>query len=322
MKQQNGFTRYTFGRPLAVRYLRLLLKSNYGSGNGISLAEIEVVGVPYTKQIFDFPAGIAVNPQGNIDVVDSGFGFVQRLSPDGTLLATLGQPGSTAGHLVNATGMAEDSAGNIYVMNSGRRLVKLSPQGQMLKEWGTAGSGPGQFAAANGVATDRQGNVYVADSNNNRVQKFSADGQFLAAFPGAPRAIGNILGIAVDGQGNMYVSNGAGDFIVKLSPTGQELVRWGTGGHNPGQFSHPIGIALDAAGNVYVADSQNNRIQKFSADGQYITSWTTPGTGASPPVRPQYLAVDAAGNVYVTSGAAGQVVQKFSSSGQLLATWH
>jgi sugar lactone lactonase YvrE len=72
---------------------------------------------------------------------------------------------------------------------------------------------------------------------------------------------------------------------------------------------------------VYVADSQNNRVEKFSSSGQYITSWATPGVGSGPPVRPQYLAVDAGGNVYVSTAAAGQVVEKFSPSGQLLATW-
>jgi sugar lactone lactonase YvrE len=310
-------------RPIAIRYLQLVTASNYGSSAGTSVAELEVVGVANTSHIFDFPSGIALDAQGNVEVADSGLGVVQRLSPEGKLLATLGTPGNVPGRIDRPNGIAVDKSGNTYVAEGPERVIKLAPDGSVLTEWGTPGSGPGQFSAPEGVATDSQGNVYVADTNNQRIQKFSPSGQFITQFGGRGRGPGQFsygpCGIAIDPSGNLYISESATQLIWKLSPSGQQVARWGGGGKGPGQFANPTGIALDRQGNVYVADSENTRIQKFTANGQYITSWTTPGPpGSSAPIRPLFLAVDAQGNVYASGG---QVVDKFSPDGKLVASW-
>src|SRR4051812_6490675 len=49
-------------------------------------------------------------------------------------------------------------------------------------QWGGYGSGDGQFILPAGVATDSAGYVYVVDQNNNRIQKFSSSGTFLAKW--------------------------------------------------------------------------------------------------------------------------------------------
>jgi DNA-binding beta-propeller fold protein YncE len=49
-------------------------------------------------------------------------------------------------------------------------------------KWGTQGSGDGQFKQPCGVSVDGFGNVYVADSGNDRVQKFSSSGVYLAKW--------------------------------------------------------------------------------------------------------------------------------------------
>ena len=321
-KQANTLQRFSFGRPQRARYLQLVPKTNYGSTTAISVAEIEIVGVPDTQPYFNQPSGASVDPQGNIDIVEGGFGFVQRLTPDGKLLASIGSSGHNPGQLSSATGLAVDSAGNIYVMaQHDNRVVKYGPDGTYLLEWGSGGSGPGQFAAANGIAVDSQGNVYVADSNNSRIQKFSPTGQYLAAFGSRqkPWQYGPTA-IAVDPQGNMYVT-ADGDHIDKLSPSGQELAHFGSSGKGPGQFIGGWGIALDTAGNIYVADSENNRIEKLSPTGQFLLQWQTAAPQTNTPERPYYLAVDKPGNVYVTFGSHGQGVNKYSPTGELLATW-
>ena len=323
LKQTNQLQWFAFSHPIAVRYLQLVAKSNYGSADGISVTELEAVGVPNTGHIFNFPQGIAVNPQGNLDLVDATFEFIQRVSPAGKLLATLGQE---PGRIGRPSGLAEARDGTIYVVDNRGSVLKFSASGKLLLQWGSTGSGPGQFANALGIATDAQGNVYVVDSNNDRIQKFSSDGRFQAQFGGRGTGPGQFsygpFGIAVDGQGNMYVTEPATALVTKLAPNGQQVARWGSFGSGPGQFKNPEGIAVDEQGNVYVADAEGSRIEKFTSDGKYVTAWPTPGaTPSAPPVRPEYLAVDRQGNVYVTTGVYGQVVQKYSPSGQLLATW-
>ena len=43
-------------------------------------------------------------------------------------------------------------------------------------------SGDGQFARPGGVATDSHDNVYVADTNNQRIQVFKSDGEFITEW--------------------------------------------------------------------------------------------------------------------------------------------
>jgi streptogramin lyase len=322
LKPANELQSFSF-RPTPTRYLRLVAKSNNGSTEGISVAELEIVGQRDTGHLFNQPYGVAVDPQGNIDVAELTLGAIQRVSPNGRLLATIGSSGRTPGHIDVTGGIAVDKDGNIYVVDGIGRILKFGANGKYLLEWGSSGSGPGQFAAPNGVAVDGQGNVYVADSNNTRIEKFSSTGQFLAQFGGRGTQPGQFpygpFAVALDRQGNIYVTPPGS--VYELSPTGQQLARWGSPGNGPGQFHGGLGIALDAQGNIYVAGGQNNRIDKLSPSGQLITSWPTPGDTAGTFVRTGYLAVDAQGYVYASSGAHGGVVQKYSPTGQLVATW-
>ena len=55
----------------------------------------------------------------------------------------------------------------------------FSSSEEKLRPFGTRGYGQGQFNKPCGVAVDGEGNILVADSNNNRIQKFTAEGHQL-----------------------------------------------------------------------------------------------------------------------------------------------
>jgi DNA-binding beta-propeller fold protein YncE len=68
-------------------------------------------------------------------------------------------------------GLAVDSAGHIFVADTGNnRVQELGPDGALIGQWGGEGGEPGQFRGPSGIAADRQGRVYVADTGNQRVQ--------------------------------------------------------------------------------------------------------------------------------------------------------
>ena len=120
---------------------------------------------------------------------------------------------------------------------------------------------------------DGGGNVYVVDTSNNRIQKFTGSGAYLAQWGtrGSPRwgdisAYGMFYfpeAVAADASGHVYVADTFNERIQKFTSTGAYLTQWGMNGSGDGR-SDPLGVAVDASGNVYVADTGNHRIQKFA----------------------------------------------------------
>ena len=133
----------------------------------------------------------------------------------------------------------------------------------------------GQFKVPIGIAVDSADNVYVVDNDNNRVQKFDSNGNFITTWGSEGSAVGQFkvpIGIAVDSAGNAYVTDFYENSIQKFDSNGNFITTWGSYGTGNGQFNWPTGITVDSSGNVYVADSGNNRIEVFAPVNQNQTS--------------------------------------------------
>lgn len=278
------------------------------------------------------PDGIAVDGNGHVFVVESGNHRVQKFTVDGVFVAKWGGVGSgaaaIAGKFNDPEEVAVDGAGNVYVAdNLNYRVQKFDNNGTFIRAWGrdvvagnantgfeiclpadtckggVQGSGGGHFYTVTGIAVDNDGNVYATEPYNRRVQKFTGDGTFIAAWgwdvkvgggtgyeiclPADTCQIG-IIGtgdgqfnfptdVAVDAAGNVYVSDPINERIQKFTSDGVFLLKWGSSGDGPGEFSTPNGVTVDKAGNVFVSDSGNDRIQKFAPrEWSWMTTRATP----------------------------------------------
>lgn len=207
---------------------------------------------------------------------------------------------------------------------------------QFLLAWGEQGTEEGKFNFPIGIAIDPAGEVLVTDFYNARIQRFAADGKFLASFAVAPFP----GGIAVDEDGNIFVAHGGlppskyekpreRDKIAVYSPAGKLLRDWGQFGAADGQFSLPGGIAIHN-GRVYVADQCNRRVQVFDPQGAFLGKWGKQGFapgefGGNPhPLAffagPTFIAIDAAGSVFTTEAPLCRI-QQFTADGGPLAAW-
>ena len=140
----------------------------------------------------------------------------------------------------------------------------FTTSGEKLQSFGTRGSGQGQFKNP-GVAVDGEGNIFVADTGNNRIQKFTEEGQFLREVECKPNDIAfNTI------NGKLYVSDYSKHQVVILNSDLTFSNAFGGEGSAKGKFKSPQGIAFDRIGNVFVVDCENSRVQVFTAEGKFL----------------------------------------------------
>jgi streptogramin lyase len=292
---------------------------------------------------FGVPQSIAVDSSGNCYVADTGNNTIRKITPGGvvsTLAGQVGITGSTDGTGTNAlfsypTGVAVDSAGNVYVADFRNDTIrKIMAGGVVSTLAGKAGTSGytnltgtnAQFNRPVGVAVDSAGNVYVADGGNNLIRKITPGG-VVSTLAGRWPYAGNTdgvaanatfyypIGVAVDPSGNVYVADSLNNTIRKITPGGvvSTLAGGGSGGDGAdgtgtnAVFSYSSGVAVDSAGNVYVADEADSTIRKVTPGGVVTTlaglarsSGNTDGAGSAALFYGPYgVAVDSSGNVYV-----------------------
>ena len=86
-------------------------------------------------------------------------------------------------------------------------------------KWGSLGTGNGEFNSPYDVAVDSEGNVYVADTYNDRIQKFTSEGDFLGTWGSSGTDNGQFStpkGVDVDSEGNIYIADTSNHRIQKF----------------------------------------------------------------------------------------------------------
>ena len=189
--------------------------------------------------------------------------------------SAFGGKGSGVGRLHNASGIALDPVGTIYVADTGNnRVQKFDSEGEYIAEAGDFGWQPGQFNNPSGVATGRSGlEIYVADSQNNRIQIFSPHFALIAIVGGreaeGPIPLGNLSGIAMSADGEIYVCDQDADQVVQISTFSRTARSFGGYGYGAGNIQRPLGLDVGSKGEVYVCDSHNDQITVFDRFGNY-----------------------------------------------------
>ncbi|HRO59149.1 MAG TPA: NHL repeat-containing protein, partial [Burkholderiaceae bacterium] len=242
---------------------------------------------------FAFPAGIAIDSNDNLYVVDRNNYRIRKITPAGAVstFAGSGIIGNTDGVGTLATfgwmfGIAIDSGDNLYVADqTHHRIRRIDPKGVVSTlAGGTMGwlDGVGaaaQFWSPGGLAVDAHDNVYVADTNNNKIRKITPAGEVTTVAgtgaagavngPAATATFHHPFGLVVDQHGKIYVADTFGNKVRKITSTGIVSTVAGAdpsgmadGAGTTARFSAPYGLALDTNGHLIVADSGNQTIRR------------------------------------------------------------
>lgn len=161
------------------------------------------------------PAGIAVDELDNIWLSDSSNHRVVRITPGGSLLASIGDD-----VLDTPAGLTIDGDGNIWVVDTGRHEVqRYSPAGALLATIGTT-----RLKSPEAVAIDQRQTVFVSDAGLRAVAVFAPDGAFLGSITGQSESMagmtGSMLqypqGIEVESERLYVVDRLSGLFVFQL----------------------------------------------------------------------------------------------------------
>lgn len=243
-------------------------------------------------------------------------------------VTAFGEQGKEAGKFDQPAGVAVDSSGNVYVLDTGNnRIQRFDPEGNRIDDWGGPGSDQKLFRNPLRIAINAEGIVWIADTDNHRLQSFDSKGRFLSevgSLGNEPGQFSHPIGIAFDPAGNVWVADSGNNRIQKFGPGMKNVLAIIPEDAKPsnakGEFDTPWGLACDATGNVYVADTKNNRIQRFLKDGTYVDSWGAYGDKPKEFKQPTGILIDRQGNLFVVDSGNNRI-QKFDSQGKYICEW-
>ncbi|MEW6735800.1 MAG: IPT/TIG domain-containing protein [Acidobacteriota bacterium] len=210
-------------------------------------------GGPAVNAKFFFPAGVALDQEGNLFIADSNNNRIRRVDINTGIVATV----------------------------AGRDKRGFDGDGQLAIQ--------ASLDSPVNIALDRQGNLYIADFFNARIRRVDALTGIITTIAGNGNA--NFSGdgglavnaglrpasIAVDAAGNLFILDADNRRVRRVdSSTGIITTVVGNGiagyrGDGSAAISASIdssqAIVLDKAGNLYIADNFNNAIRVVKGIG-------------------------------------------------------
>ncbi|MGB0064807.1 MAG: RHS repeat-associated core domain-containing protein, partial [Terracidiphilus sp.] len=268
------------------------------------------------------PRGSFVDSAGNVYIVDYSNNRIRKITASTGIVSTVagngtagysGDGGQATSAKLNApTGVAVDSAGNLYIADdSNNRIREVNATTGVISTIagnGTAGySGDGgpatsaEFNLPSGVVIDAAGNIYIADSGNNRIREVNASTSVISTIAGTGTAgysgdggaaisaeLNDPTRLVLDSADDIYFADtnnnrirevtAATGVMSTVAGNGTAAYSGDGGAATSAKISGPRGVAVDSAGDIYIADTGNNRIRMVTAGTTVISTIAGNGT--------------------------------------------
>jgi sugar lactone lactonase YvrE len=248
-------------------------------------------GLPAKSARLAGPAGIFVDPAGNLFIADREANRIWRVDATTQTIRAFAGNGSsgfggdggaaTEAALSGPTRAVVDRSGNVIIADSGNGALRkvtsdgkistiLRGQGSTAPDFGDGGPAADAFAEPAHLTVDpRNGDIYIADRGTLRVRRIDAATMKISTIAGSGTAYYDTDFSGDDGKATEAKLN----FPFELS-----------------------GVAVDLGGNVYVSDARNNRVRAvFACTTITAPALSAPAEGAQTSTAPTFSWSDVPG---------------------------
>jgi len=233
------------------------------------------------KARFRNPSGLALGPDGDVYVCDTGNNAIRRVTADGSVSTVFGKGGIDGIKLDTPTSLAFDASGRLFISDTGSsRILCLDNDGHATVYAGhahqqhlidDADPANARFNLQRGITVAPNGALYVADFRNHAIRCIDPE----------TRAVTTVLrwadgptAVAVAKDGTIYYLASYLGAIVAVTPDGERTIlanqeqTYGDRG-GPGALAalRPAdGLILTGDGLVFT-DTGNNRVRALALGG-------------------------------------------------------
>jgi len=283
----------------------------------------------------NWPTGIAIDPNGDLIIADSGNHRIRRVDASTGIITTIAGNGGSGfsgdgtlaveASVSNPHSVAVNSAGDVFFSDYGNERIRRID--------GTTGVistvAPGVYQP-DGVTLSPEGELFFTEVDTiYRVDPETQVPWMLvvsADFYDADSLV-------IDSNNNIYIASTMRNKVIKVDPSGSSTTIAGIGSRefsgDGGRATEAgmdfTGITLDAEGNLFIADTWNHRVRRVDRSTGIIV--TVAGNGEDgfsgdfgPAVdaslsRPDRIAIDGDGNLFIADTGNNRVRRVDSSTG-------
>jgi hypothetical protein len=203
----------------------------------ITIEPVRSLGCENDDLAFYEPADLALDPAGDLFVLDAGNHRILKIDSQGSGVASFGKRGEGPGELQRANGLAIDGAGRMYVSDADARTVKvLAADGEALRTIAT-GTTAGQLALLSSGELVIPGiELFRGPEIDAIVSLYSPDGELIG------------------GVGELFLSED-----------------WDTY-----RLFNRVSVAVGEGDELFITYATRNKIEKYNASGELLRRFDRP----------------------------------------------
>jgi len=182
---------------------------------------------------------------------------------------------------------------------------------------------PGELLFPTAITCAPDDSVLVLDGETHLVQRFTPEGDFVAAFGGRGQGQGTFNDprlVKTGPDGKVFVLDYGNRQVQRLTPEGAYETRWAfrLGGERPGMRLID-GFHVDTNGTLFISDATAGKVRTVTSDGKLGPVYALEKLQGEASDALLDLGTDEHGNLYA-SRRGGHLIRKFDPQGQLIDT--